>query len=74
MEGRQLVGPEVRLFLLLGVLGGFTTFSTFGYETLSLLRDGDQLKAFGNVTLHVAVGLTAVWLGLVAARLLVRMT
>lgn len=71
-EGRQIIGPELRLFLLLGLLGGFTTFSTFGYETLALVRDGDQLRAFGNVALHVVVGLTAVWVGLVASKVLVR--
>ncbi len=53
----------------MGVLGGFTTFSTFGYETLALARDGEYLKATANVVHQVAAGLTAVWLGYGAGRL-----
>jgi CrcB protein len=69
-ETRQLLGPEARLFLMVGVLGGFTTFSTFGYETLALVRDGEMLRAALNVTVHVVLGLAAVWMGysLIAAR------
>ena len=51
--------------LLIGVLGGFTTYSTFGYETFALLRDADYLRAFGNVITHVVLGLAFVWLGYV---------
>jgi len=67
-ETRQLVGPEARLFLLIGLLGSFTTFSTFGYETLALLRDGAILRASANVAFHVTLGLTAAWAGLVLSR------
>ncbi len=63
-ENMQVFGPQVRLFLFLGVLGGFTTFSSFGYETMSMLRDGQALAAMANVGLHVVAGLFAVWLGL----------
>jgi len=63
MDARQLIGPGLRLFLLIGVLGGFTTFSTFGYETLALARDGDHLRAGANVLLTVVLCLVAVWLG-----------
>jgi CrcB protein len=62
-ESRQLFGPELRLFVFIGVLGGFTTFSTFGYETHALLREGDQLKAGANVLASVALCLVFVWLG-----------
>lgn len=62
-ESRSVLGPEARLFVLMGVLGGFTTFSTFGYETLSLLREGAWLPAIGNVGASVFLGLAAVWLG-----------
>ena len=62
-ESRQVFGPEVRLFVMIGVLGGFTTFSTFGYETFALLRDGEYLRSIANVGLSVVLGLLLVWLG-----------
>ncbi len=60
-DGRLALGPQWRLFLFIGLLGGFTTFSTFGYETLMLVRDADFWRASGNVALQVAAGLLAVW-------------
>ena len=69
VDSRQLFGPEARLFVLIGVLGGFTTYSTFGYETFALLRDGDFLRALANVGVHVVLGLALVWAGYaIAAR------
>jgi CrcB protein len=65
-DTRQLLSPEARLFLMVGVLGGFTTFSTFGYETLALARDGEALRAAANVITHVVLGLAAVWAGYAA--------
>lgn len=62
-ESRQLFGPEFRTFSLIGLLGGFTTFSTFGYETFAMLRDDEYLRAAANVGLHVFLGLALVWLG-----------
>lgn len=67
-EGRGLFGPGARLFLFIGLLGGFTTFSTFAWESGSLLRDGELVRALGNVTGQVLLGLLAVWLGLFAGR------
>lgn len=63
VDSRQMFGPEFRLFALIGLLGGFTTYSTFGYETFALLRDADYMRAMGNVTVHVVLGLVLVWLG-----------
>ncbi|MBR9978784.1 MAG: fluoride efflux transporter CrcB [Bacteroidetes bacterium] len=62
-ESRQLFGPEVRMFAFIGVLGGFTTFSTFSYETVLMLRDAEYWRAIVNVGMHVVLGLTLVWLG-----------
>jgi CrcB protein len=63
VDSRQLFGPELRLFVLIGLLGGFTTYSTFGYETFALLRDGDFLRMVANVGIHVVLGLSLVWAG-----------
>jgi len=62
-DNLDLLAPATRLFLLIGLLGGFTTFSTFGYETLALLRDREVTAALLNIALQLLVGLTAVWLG-----------
>jgi fluoride exporter len=69
-ESRQVLGPEARSLLMIGVLGAFTTYSTFGYETLALVRDVEVAKAFLNIGLHLALGLAAVWLGGAVARAL----
>ncbi|MDG2376507.1 MAG: fluoride efflux transporter CrcB [Woeseiaceae bacterium] len=63
VETRQLVAPEFRLFVIIGLLGGFTTYSTFAFETLVLLRDADYLRAAINVLIHVIVGVILVWAG-----------
>ena len=68
-ESRQLFGAEARGFLLVGLLGGFTTFSTFSYETLALARDGQAIAALANVSLQVVLGFAAVWAGYGASRL-----
>ena len=67
-DSRQLWGPELRLFVMLGVLGGFTTFSSFAYETAALARDADLLPALANVALQVVLGLFAAWLAYAIAR------
>ncbi len=63
VENREMFRPETRLFLMIGVLGSFTTFSTFSYETLALLRDNQILTAAANVTVHIVAGILAAWLG-----------
>ncbi len=69
-EARGVLSPEARIFLLIGVLGGYTTFSSFGYETSQLLRGGEMLAAMANVLIQVVAGLGAVWAGGAAARLI----
>jgi CrcB protein len=63
IDSRQMVNPEFRSFVLVGVLGGFTTYSTFGLETFALLRDADFLRASANVAIHILLGLVLVWIG-----------
>jgi CrcB protein len=65
---RAPVAPEWRLFLLVGVLGGFTTFSSYAFESYALLRDGQFLAASINIVGQVIVGLVGVALGFAAAR------
>jgi CrcB protein len=67
-EERLLLGASARLFWMIGVLGGYTTFSTFGYETMALVREGSFTLASLNVISQVLLGLLGVWLGGVAAR------
>ena len=62
-EGRHIVPPAARIFVMTGICGGYTTFSTFSLETLNLMRDGEWFHAFGNIMLSVALCLIAVWLG-----------
>jgi CrcB protein len=69
-ETRGVFGGTTRAFLFVGVLGGFTTFSTFGYETFQLLRDGQHTAAAMSALLQVGCGLGAVWAGDALARAL----
>ncbi len=62
-DNAGLFSPSTRLFLFIGVLGGFTTFSTFGYETMALLRDRATAGALLYVGLHLLLGFGAVALG-----------
>jgi CrcB protein len=66
-EGSFLVSPRLRQFLMIGVCGGYTTFSSFSLQTLDLIRDGDWFKAGLNTLLSFACCLIAVWLGRILA-------
>ncbi|MFI5336133.1 MAG: fluoride efflux transporter CrcB [Opitutales bacterium] len=62
-EGRWFAGAETRQFVMTGICGGYTTFSSFSLQTLNLARGGEWLRAGGNVTGSVVLCLGAVWLG-----------
>jgi len=62
-EARGVFTPESRTFVFVGLLGGFTTFSSFGNETLNLAWGGELWNALVNVGGNVVIGLFAVWLG-----------
>jgi CrcB protein len=68
-EKYDFMSAETRLLVFTGILGGFTTFSAFGLETMFLLRRGEVLIAGANIFLSVAMGLAALWLGLGLASL-----
>ena len=65
--GRLSAGPVLRSFVVIGLLGGFTTFSSFGLDTLTLVQEGRSAAAAANVALQVGLGLLAVWAGFAAA-------
>ena len=68
MLERFNIDPEWRAAVLVGVLGSFTTFSTFSIETLNLLEQGDVMRATANIVLSVLVCLVAVWFGVIIGR------
>jgi len=61
-ESRGMFTAESRTFVFIGILGGFTTFSAFGNETMNLWRDGQNTLALANVAAHLFLGLGAVWI------------
>jgi CrcB protein len=69
LEERSLLGPSWRLFLLVGLLGGYTTFSSFGLETWRLVEAGDWLRAAANAAASFGIGLGAVVGGVALARI-----
>lgn len=71
-DSPYLVSPIWRQFLMLGVLGGFTTFSSFSLQTLNLVRDGELGLALLNVTASVVLCLLGAWLALITGSLLIR--
>lgn len=66
-EGRLFLGSTARQFLMTGILGGYTTFSSFSLQTLNLVRDGQWVPAGANIAGSVILCLVAVWLGHIAA-------
>ena len=68
-EERFAVNPALRLFLTIGILGGFTTYSSFSYETISMLREGSYLSGTANVVYTTLNCLGATWVGGVIGKL-----
>lgn len=66
-DGRVIVSPDLRTFVMVGFCGGYTTFSSFSLQTLNLLREGDFPQALLNIGLSLGLCLVAVWLGAVGA-------
>jgi len=64
----ELIPPSLRPGVTIGMLGAFTTFSTFGYDTLELLQAGQWRSGLLNIIVSVGGGLIAVWLGIALAR------
>jgi len=62
-DGRWFVPASFRQFFMIGICGGYTTFSSFSLQTLNLMEDGEWLYAGGNVMFSVILCLAAVWLG-----------
>jgi CrcB protein len=69
-ESRLLFSAEARLFVFVGLLGGFTTFSAFSLETFTLARNAQLLAALTNIAAQIMLGLLAVWAGNLLARLI----
>jgi CrcB protein len=70
-EDRFLVSPDLRAFVAIGIVGGFTTFSTFTYETLGLFRDGSFFIGATNIIASITVALLAAWLGTLLGKLVI---
>lgn len=70
LAAQGALSGEARLFLAVGILGGYTTFSTFSYETLQLIEDGNLAGTLLNAVGQVAAGLIAVYVGVVISRAL----
>ena len=69
-EERFVVDPMIKVFLTIGVLGGFTTFSSFSYETVALLRSGELLFAGLNIILSVSLCLAGTYAGMLLGKLI----
>lgn len=70
---RFAISPNIRLFIFIGILGGYTTFSTFSLETFNLMRDGEYRIAFFNVALSVILTIGAVFAGYIASKTLMNL-
>jgi CrcB protein len=69
-EGRYMANPSLRVFLAIGILGGFTTYSSFSFETIALLREGNYFGGTANVIYTTLNCLGATWIGTLIGKLL----
>lgn len=68
LDTKKIISPELKIFLTIGFCGGFTTFSTFAFETLNLLKETELFFALINILLNVIATLGAVYLSYLAAK------
>lgn len=68
---RFVIMPEIRLFIFIGILGGYTTFSTFSLETFNLINDGEYQIAIVNILLSVILSIAAVFTGNILEKILI---
>ncbi len=69
MEERFMVNPSLRIFITIGILGGFTTFSSFSFETIALFQDGEIFFGMLNVLASVVICLSATYVGVFIGKL-----
>ncbi|HEV2549998.1 MAG TPA: fluoride efflux transporter CrcB [Stellaceae bacterium] len=68
-DGTNLVDPGIRQFVMAGICGGYTTFSSFSLQTLNLARDGQWRRVWANIILSTVTCFIAVWIGFAVARM-----
>ena len=70
MEERFMVNPSLRIFITVGILGGFTTFSSFSFETIALFQDGEVFFGMLNIVASVVICLSATYIGVFTGKLI----